>query len=936
MPITPDQYSYPFDPTGTAPSNKVTGEVHVITQQNYKDYSFVIPKFAPFFEEGVMITFADTEGNQVTLTQGVDYYFGHHFLAASRAIGKQVYGSISFITKNFKGSMSISYQTLGGMWTYDEAYLVQLMSNIVANPRSASWDSIVTLPTLFPVIDHEWNLQDMVGMSHVVSSLYGIQQAILDPTGQSGSGVSGLLMDHLQDAANPHRVTKLQVGLGNVLNYGVAAQADAESGVADNMYMTPILTKQAITYQVGNKLNQHQADKANPHEVTKAQVGLGSVQDFGIASTTDAQAGTSNELYMTPLRVKEAISIFANVPISDHVSNRANPHSVTAVQVGLGNVQNYNIATTVEAQAGLSNTSYMTPARVKEAIAALANGSIDAHLADHSNPHLVTAVQVGLGNVMDYGIADQTESELGISNMKYMTPQTTKYAIAALALAPLNIHVSDSNNPHNVTKSQVGLGNVGNYGLALQVDAETGTSNVLYMTPLSVKQAITYQAVNPLNAHLVDKTNPHVVTALQVGLGNVDNYKTATTVEAIAGTATDRFMTPAGVRAAIADVNGGDVAGHLTNYNNPHNTTATQVGAYTTTQTDDLLAQKVGINDTAANSNKLANMSVAELTLQILSNKIASAGNADTLGGNTYNDIITAINNATVANSLHLENKTVFDILQDAAAQTSANSVKLGGMTLQDLLDAIPSTAEVARQVIYDALPVITGAVDTYTDLFYLVDPAAEDAIVIVSGAGVETTGTKSYSYLVKLDHRTMTVSAVNLTGDDSSIQFGVNAFNNSGTLEFHVWMKGLPQRGQVSLTELSGNIIGYPDVTNRTYKSATVPSNVVVDTDAPLSITWAVEQNTYKLINTHAARTDNPHGTTKAQVGLGNVDNYQTASNSEGQTGTATNRFMTPATTMAAITSITTPLTTRVTTLESEVSQILTDLTTHFNGLTV
>jgi len=40
----------------------------------------------------------------------------------------------------------------------------------------------------------------------------------------------------------------------------------------------------------------------------KADVGLGSVQNYAIASKTQAEAGTSNVLYMTPLRTKEAIT----------------------------------------------------------------------------------------------------------------------------------------------------------------------------------------------------------------------------------------------------------------------------------------------------------------------------------------------------------------------------------------------------------------------------------------------------------------------------------------------------------------------------------------------------------------------------------------------------------------------------------------------------
>lgn len=42
-----------------------------------------------------------------------------------------------------------------------------------------------------------------------------------------------------------------------------------------------------------------------------------------------------------------------------------NPHATTASQVGLGSVQNYGIATTTEARAGSVNNKYMTPALVK-------------------------------------------------------------------------------------------------------------------------------------------------------------------------------------------------------------------------------------------------------------------------------------------------------------------------------------------------------------------------------------------------------------------------------------------------------------------------------------------------------------------------------------------------------------------------------------------
>ncbi|MBU5311470.1 hypothetical protein KQI38_05470 [Tissierella carlieri] len=52
------------------------------------------------------------------------------------------------------------------------------------------------------------------------------------------------------------------------------------------------------------------------------------------------------------------------------------------------------------------------------------------------------------------------------------------------------IHPGSGTNPHGTTKSDVGLGSVLNHGIATQAEAEAGTSNVKYMTPLRVKELL--------------------------------------------------------------------------------------------------------------------------------------------------------------------------------------------------------------------------------------------------------------------------------------------------------------------------------------------------------------------------------------------------------------------------------------------------------------
>lgn len=94
----------------------------------------------------------------------------------------------------------------------------------------------------------------------------------------------------------------------------------------------------------------HVADVANPHQVTKAQVGLGSVDNTSDAtkpvSTAQAtaialKADQATTYTKTEVDTKDAtVASNAASALSTHTSNTSNPHSVTKTQVGLGNVDN--------------------------------------------------------------------------------------------------------------------------------------------------------------------------------------------------------------------------------------------------------------------------------------------------------------------------------------------------------------------------------------------------------------------------------------------------------------------------------------------------------------------------------------------------------------------------------------------------------------------
>jgi hypothetical protein len=266
MPLNLNNLAYPFDPTGSLASNLITGEQQILTAVNWTDYQFIMPRWAPFFYDSLVVNFTDTQGNSRTLVEGVDYYACFEFISASRACAKPIWGGVQFINPLLSGVVSLQYQTLGGIWTLDTTTISQLLADRLANPRISAWEQVVNQPVMFPVIDHEWDLVDLVGASDIVTALGGIED-MLRQTGQTG------LAAHLADFTNPHRVTAAQVGLGNVQNYGIAQPADLTAGTSNTVYMTPAGTTTMMNNGPTLALNNHIANHSNPHQVTAAQVG---------------------------------------------------------------------------------------------------------------------------------------------------------------------------------------------------------------------------------------------------------------------------------------------------------------------------------------------------------------------------------------------------------------------------------------------------------------------------------------------------------------------------------------------------------------------------------------------------------------------------------------------------------------------------------------
>lgn len=131
------------------------------------------------------------------------------------------------------------------------------------------------------------------------------------------------------------------------------------------------------------------------------------------------------------------------------------------------------------------------------------NNSLSTHIFDINNPHEVTKEQIGLGNADNTADADKP-----ISN------ETKKALDEKAERTEFLKHTSDKLNPHAVTKEQLGLENVDN----------TSDMN----KPISYQALSEFDSVkSAIREHGLNNNNPHKLTKSHLGLSEVDNTSDA-------------------------------------------------------------------------------------------------------------------------------------------------------------------------------------------------------------------------------------------------------------------------------------------------------------------------------------------------------------------------------------------------------------------------
>lgn len=366
---------YPLDKTGKSTGNLVLAEPHVVPRDNSRAFATF---YGPYYTDSLVVR---QKGNVTPLKKGVDYKPIMLYQDATLLLGLSVSAAIIITNKSLGSDFEIDYQVVGGPFSLSSNAVADLFEALELDNRKVAWADVLGKPVRFPPAPHLHDADDLYGMEFVTEALENLRIAILTGDVASHEQIYDYI-DRVKDLIyiDIDKVNgRIDVTVQDIAKLRADLQALIDGDIAD----------------LKRRLAAHIADVDNPHQTTKAQVGLGDVQNFPPSTDANSIDENDRQTYITPGSMWYALKLRILSVINAHIADTGNPHQTTKAQVGLSDVPNYPMATQSEAEDGTSNERFMSPLRAMQLIAAKVMPALNKHIQDTDNPHKTTAAQTG-------------------------------------------------------------------------------------------------------------------------------------------------------------------------------------------------------------------------------------------------------------------------------------------------------------------------------------------------------------------------------------------------------------------------------------------------------------------------------------------------------------------------------------------------------------
>lgn len=217
-------YAYPYDPAGTNPACLVEGERHKLEDYPNK-WGCIIPLFAPFYRKDLTLRHVEEDR---PLHEGIDYYLGHYYEAASEENKMPIFGSVMIIDQTLSGTIEfVKYRTLGGRYNMLKRVIdVHLNQVDLRDPRNLDWEDVMRYEMAIPAVEAPKDIEEAIAKDLPTGALDRVRKALERLNAAQKKGYDDVIaaiialgnkihahdVDNHESKRGRHRITSAQLG----------------------------------------------------------------------------------------------------------------------------------------------------------------------------------------------------------------------------------------------------------------------------------------------------------------------------------------------------------------------------------------------------------------------------------------------------------------------------------------------------------------------------------------------------------------------------------------------------------------------------------------------------------------------------------------------------------------------------------------------------
>lgn len=507
-----NQPSHAYDETGTLPENRIENEKR---EPKGTQNRGLFARFGAFYADSLIIR--DANGVVVTKDKYEEALFRP---TLSGKVAANVIAAVVITDDTLPSPFYMDYQCVGGPFGASNEVLMEMYEKLNTDDRPAHWGSIIGKPKDgYKPAHHLQDIGDLYGAEYWVAVMERMADLFLMGDNASHDEIWRRIdqiriefQELLTQYNNNLRayIDQQDRALGvriDALNDRVSTihQELLQSINQTNAKLDQVtLQLQANISTVDRKVNNHIADKNNPHETSAAQTG--------------AYSQANGELLAQR--------------IANHLLDMENPHETTSAQTGAlsqadGRAISERLTNHVNDKDNPHETSFSQTGAASPASVTLVANALNNHISDKSNPHETSFSQTGAASpasvtAVSNALANHVLDKNNPHETNFSQTGAASPAAVTAVMNALTNHINDKNNPHETTPAKIGaMSATAGQTLNDLINTHIADKNNPHETSFGQTGAASPASVtavdNRITNHINDKNNPHETTASKAG-----------------------------------------------------------------------------------------------------------------------------------------------------------------------------------------------------------------------------------------------------------------------------------------------------------------------------------------------------------------------------------------------------------------------------------